>query len=193
MTDANRPLPETPSQTAGPYLHIGLAPRLAGIDGPCAALGSPGAEPDLPGPRIRVSGTITDGAGAPVGDALLEVWQADADGRHAAGGFRGWFRVAPDARTGAFQFETLRPGAVDAPGLAGSAPHLSLWIIARGINTGLATRLYFADAAEANAGDPVLARVPLERRASLMARPGPFGYHFDIRLQGPDETVFFDF
>ncbi|MFD0857415.1 protocatechuate 3,4-dioxygenase subunit alpha [Roseovarius aquimarinus] len=197
-------LRETASQTAGPYVHIGLAPGAAGFDIYREELGHDIAGPNAAGERIRVTGRVIDGMGSPVKDVLLEVWQANAAGHYAhpegggavEDGFRGWGRVIPDFETGAFAFETVKPGAV--PGRDGrmQAPHLNLWIVARGINLGLNTRMYFADEAEANAADPVLNLIEWEsRRATLIAarqdgaKPG---YTFDIRLQGDDETVFFD-
>ena len=202
------PLPclrETPSQTAGPYLHIGLAPETAGLGLRIPGLGRQIAGPDVPGTRIRVEGRVLDGTGSPVRDALIEVWQADAQGHYAhpdgggavAAGFRGWGRVAADFATGDWGFDTVKPGPT--PGRAGGlqAPHLNLWLVARGINIGLATRMYFADEAAANAADPVLCLVePEARRATLVApctlRAGLPVYRFDIRLQGEGETVFLD-
>lgn len=199
------PLPylkETAAQTAGPYVHIGLAPGAAGFSIFRRALGQYIAGPDAPGPRIRVEGMVLDGTGAPVKDALIEVWQADAAGihphpedpRHAdcAPGFRGWGRVIPDFDSGLWAFDTVRPGRVAGRDGRMMAPHISLWIVARGINIGLQTRMYFAD--EDNTADPVLALVePAPRRESMLARHiGPGRYRFDIRLQGDDETVFLD-
>jgi protocatechuate 3,4-dioxygenase alpha subunit len=195
-------LKETPSQTAGPYVHIGLAPAVAGlrVNGP-----QPGetiAGPEVGGQRIRIVGTVQDADGAPVKDALIEVWQADAAGRYAhpedprsaeiEPGFTGWGRVVPDLSTGEFAFETVKPGPVPFRGDAMQAPHLTLWIVARGINIGLHTRLYFADEEAANAACPVLARVEPHRRKALLAVPETAGYRFDIHLAGPAETVFFD-
>lgn len=195
-------LAETPSQTAGPYVHIGLAPAVAGlrVNGP-----QPGetiAARGVSGPRIRIEGTVHDADGAPVRDAVIEVWQADAEGRYphpedpraaeVEPGFTGWGRVVPDLATGRFGFETVKPGPVPAPGGALQAPHLTMWLVARGINIGLHTRLYFADEAAANAADPVLARVEPHRRQTLIAAPAGAVYRFDIHLAGPAETVFFD-
>ncbi|MGF1502967.1 MAG: protocatechuate 3,4-dioxygenase subunit alpha [Paracoccaceae bacterium] len=191
-------LPETPSQTAGPFVHIGLLPQVAGLETPFS-LGGEVAGPAVGGLRIRIEGVVRDGLGAPVRDAVLEAWQADgagvfahpADPRHAsvAPGFRGFARAAADPETGAFGFQTIKPGPVGA-----MAPHIALWIVARGINRGLATRLYFADEGERNAACPVLGRIdPPERRETLLARPlGDGAYRFEIRLQGQGETVFFD-
>ncbi|MDH3668531.1 MAG: protocatechuate 3,4-dioxygenase subunit alpha, partial [Paracoccaceae bacterium] len=123
-------LPETPSQTAGPYLQIGLAPAAAGIAG-AADLGTAIVPPNAPGERIRIEGRVLDGDGAPVTDVLIEVWQADAEGQYAPG--FGWGRVMPDPETGIFSFETVKPGAVPGPGNAPQAPHLNLWLVARGI------------------------------------------------------------
>jgi protocatechuate 3,4-dioxygenase alpha subunit len=206
--DALGYLPETPSQTAGPYVHIGLIPRQAGFDIFHNSLGATLVTPDTQVERIRIEGRIIDGAGAAVRDALVELWQADAHGRytHPAdrqdgprdGSFRGWGRTGTDFATGLWAFETIKPGRVAARGGRGRmAPHVTLWIVARGINLGLATRLYFDDEAAANAEDPVLALIdPPERRATLIARREMRGampcYVLDIRLQGEGETVFFD-
>ncbi len=198
-------LKETPSQTAGPYVHIGLAPGAAGFDIHASELGHDIAGPEAEGERIRVEGVVIDGTGAPVKDVLIEVWQANACGVYAhpehpgavEEGFRGWGRVVSDFETGEWAFDTVKPGPV--PGRNGQmmAPHLNLWIVARGINVGLNTRLYFADEPDANAADPVLRQIEWEhRRATLIAerqeRPDGGCYRFDIRLQGEGETVFFD-
>ncbi len=200
-------LKETPSQTAGPYVHIGLAPGAAGFSIFRNELGWDIAGPDAPGERIRIEGLVIDGFGAPMKDTLIEVWQADANGVHAhpddprhgevARGFRGWGRVITDFDTGLFAFETVKPGRVMGAGGRLQAPHLSLWIVSRGINVGLQTRLYFDDEVEANAEDPALAMIEqADRRQTLVAersmRDGKPVYRFDIRVQGDRETVFFD-
>ncbi|HEX6142180.1 MAG TPA: protocatechuate 3,4-dioxygenase subunit alpha [Geminicoccaceae bacterium] len=201
-------LKETASQTAGPYLHIGMAPAVAGLamrsQEKLNVLAGAGTE----GERIRIEGRVIDGSGAPLRDAQVEIWQANAHGRynHPADtrdrpldqGFRGWGRAVTDFETGLFWFETIKPGRV--PGRHGHkemAPHVSLWIVARGINIGLSTRMYFGDESSANAEDPVLRLIePAERRRTLIAareeRADGIAYRFDIRLQGEDETVFFD-
>jgi protocatechuate 3,4-dioxygenase alpha subunit len=202
------PLPylrETPSQTAGPYVHIGLAPEAAGLGLQASGLGRQIAGPEVPGTRIRVEGRVLDGTGLPVRDVLIEVWQADAGGHYAhpdgggpvAAGFRGWGRVAAHFATGDWAIDTVKPGPTPWRDGRLEAPHLNLWLVARGINIGLATRMYFADEAEANAADPVLGLIDGEaRRATLAAahalREGRSIYRFEIRLQGPGETVFFD-
>lgn len=199
MSNAPKYLKETPSQTAGPYVHIGLAPGAAGFDIYREELGHDIAGPNAAGARIRVEGVVIDGTGAPVKDVLLEAWQANAQGIYAhpesAGeveeGFRGWGRVITDFATGEWSFKTVKPGPT--PGRNGQmqAPHINLWIVARGINVGLNTRLYFDD--EDNTADPVLNTIEWEhRRATLIARKTGDSYRFDIRLQGEDETVFFD-
>ena len=197
-----RRLKETPSQTAGPYVHIGLAPAAAGFPALARALGTEIAGPDAAGERIAIEGLILDGAGAPVKDALIEIWQANAEGRFAhpegggpvEAGFRGWGRAACDFETGLWRIETVKPGRAPGPGGALQAPHLSLWIVARGINAGLHTRLYFEDEAEANAEDPVLCMIeqPARRETLVARRAGKGRYRFDIRLQGEGETVFLD-
>ena len=198
-------LKETPSQTAGPYVHIGLAPGAAGFDIYRQELGHDIAGPNAAGDRIRVEGIVIDGAGSPVKDVLLEVWQANAAGIYAhpehpgevEDGFRGWGRVITDFETGEWAFETIKPGPVMGRDGRMMAPHINLWIVARGINLGLNTRLYFEDEADANARDPVMNLIEWERRRkTLIATRSDSGgqqvYRFDIRLQGEDETVFFD-
>jgi len=195
-------LKESASQTAGPYVHIGLAPGAAGFSIFRQELGQVIAGPEAAGERIRVEGTVFDGTGAAVKDVLLEVWHADANGihphaedpRHAdcAPGFRGWGRVITDFDTGLWSFDTIKPGSVMGQNARPMAPHISFWIVARGINIGLNTRMYFED--EDNAADPVLNLIEqAPRRETLLARKiGPGHYRFDIRLQGDDETVFMD-
>lgn len=198
-------LRESASQTAGPYVHIGLAPGAAGFDIYGKELGWDIAGPNAKGEKIRVEGCVIDGMGAPIKDVMLEVWQANADGvyAHPEGGgpveegFRGWGRVITDFDTGEWAFETVKPGRCAGRNVGTQAPHLSLWIVARGINIGLHTRMYFDDEGEANSEDPVLNLVEWEnRRSTLIAkraeRDGMPVYRFDIRLQGEDETVFFD-
>ncbi|TGE00693.1 protocatechuate 3,4-dioxygenase subunit alpha [Methylobacterium nonmethylotrophicum] len=208
-----QPLPvrlqETPSQTAGPYVHIGLIPHQAGFDIFETNFTNVLAGPDTKGERIRIEGRVFDGAGVPVRDVLVEIWQANAAGRynHPADrqegkpldeGFRGWGRTGSDFETGLWHFETVKPGpVVGRKGHRPMAPHINLWIAARGINIGLQTRLYFADEADANANDPVLNLVERgQQRDSLLAkreeRDGKAVYVFDVTLQGPNETVFFD-
>lgn len=199
-------LKETPSQTAGPYVHIGMTPNLCGITGVIDVdAGASMLTPDTRGERITITGRVLDGSGAPVGDAVLEIWQADADGAFAAPmgpnsnsrpAFTGWGRQAA-AADGTFVFETIKPGRVEGPDGRPMAPHVSVWIVARGINIGLQTRIYFADEAEANAGDYVLNRImDARRRETLVARREAGAvprYVLDIHLQGERETVFFDF
>jgi protocatechuate 3,4-dioxygenase, alpha subunit len=200
-------LKESASQTAGPYVHIGLAPGAAGFTIFKNELGRDIAGPKAPGERIRVEGIVYDGNGAPLKDVLIETWQADASGVHAhpedkrhkevAKGFRGWGRVISDFDTGVFGFDTVKPGAVMGRNGKMQAPHMSLWIVSRGINVGLQTRMYFGDEAEKNDQDPVLNSIDApERRKTLVAkremRDGKPVYRFDIHLQGDGETVFFD-
>jgi protocatechuate 3,4-dioxygenase alpha subunit len=194
---------ETPSQTAGPYVHIGLVPQQAGFHIFERTISPVLAGPRARGERIRIEGRVIDGAGAPCRDALVEIWQADAAGLFAGTpgsdpDMRGFGRVGTDFETGLYSFETVKPSPVaGAPGELPMAPHACLWIVARGINTGLHTRVYFDDEVEANAADPVLALVdPPARRATLTAARETRGdevvYRLDIRLQGEGETVFFD-
>ncbi|MCX2724605.1 protocatechuate 3,4-dioxygenase subunit alpha [Roseibium salinum] len=198
-------LKETPSQTAGPYVHIGLAPGAAGFEIYRQELGWDIAGPNARGERIRVEGRVIDGMDSPIKDVLLEAWQANADGIYAhpehqgevEEGFRGWGRVITDFETGDWGFDTVKPGPVKTPDGKVAAPHISLWIVARGINVGLQTRLYFEDEHQANAADPVLNLIEWERRRQTLiarkeTRDGQTVYRFDIKLQGQDETVFFD-
>ena len=182
--------PTTPSQTVGPFLSIGL---------PWDA-GEHAVPHDTPG-AIRIGGAIYDGQGELVPDALVETWQADPAGRfadlHGHGGpselpgFRGFARCGYEVGDGSWHVVTVKPGRV--PWLDGrpQAPHIDVSVFARGLLSRVVTRIYFADEAQANAEDPVLCSVPAARRATLLARPAEHGYTFDIRLQGPDETVFF--
>ena len=193
-------LPETASQTGGPYVHIGCVPSFAGLDGMYDGrdLGASCRRDGHAGEAITVEGRVFDGTGAPLRDALLELWQADANGRFAGEdgadpAFDGWGRQPTDGETGLYRFETVKPGRVVWPDGRMQAPHIGLWIVARGINVGLYTRIYF-EGDPSNDADPLLARVEHpERRATLMARPGEDGaWRFDIHLQGALETVFFD-
>jgi protocatechuate 3,4-dioxygenase alpha subunit len=165
-------LEPTPSQTAGPFFSFGLRPasELAGAD-------------------LRITGRVVDGAGEPVNDALVEIWQADADGRYE-GGF-GWARCVTDGE-GCYLFATLKPGRV--PGRDGrpQAPHITVLVFARGLLKPVLTRMYFPDEQEANAADPVLSAVPdPEDRARLVAQPEDGALRFDVLLQGERQTPFF--
>ena len=193
-------LRESPSQTAGPYVHIGALPNFAGIEGVYAQdLGHRMILGDAQGERITLRGTVYDGTGAALRDAMVEIWQADTSGKYAGQdgadpAFTGWGRQAGDMETGEFVFETVKPGPVPFRDGRLMAPHISVWIVARGINLGMQTRIYFADEQEANAADPILSRIEhRDRIGTLMAQPeGDGTYRFDIRLQGEDETIFFD-
>ena len=191
------PLKESPSQTAGPYVHIGLTPNFCGIEGVYAAdLGLAMVSEKTNGERMTLEGRVFDGGGNLVKDALVEIWQADADGIYhsrATPDFCGWGRAPADAETGVFRFDTIKPGRVPFPDGRTQAPHINLWIVARGINLGLNTRIYFEDESEANASDPVLSRIEhRDRVTTLIASGGAGKYSHDIFLQGPQETVFFD-
>jgi protocatechuate 3,4-dioxygenase alpha subunit len=189
-------LRQTPSQTVGPFFSFGLAPEQYGYNFRSIA-GSAVADDGTAGTRIRIVGRVFDGEGPPLNDALIEIWQADAEGRYAHpadprssnAAFKGFGRTGtgtdPESR---FVFDTVMPGSV-----AGQAPHINVIVLARGMLNHLYTRLYFEDQAEANARDPILQSVPAERRTTLLARrDGATTYRFDIRLQGDAETVFFD-
>ncbi|MBM1817489.1 protocatechuate 3,4-dioxygenase subunit alpha [Pseudosulfitobacter pseudonitzschiae] len=193
-------LKESPSQTAGPYVHIGLTPNYSGITGVYDAdLGTTMLGDAPKGERITITGRVLDGTGTPLRDALLEIWHADASGIYpgqdgADADVYGWGRCPTDMDDGTFRFETIKPGAVQNRDGTPMAQHITFWIVARGINLGLHTRMYFADEPEANAADPVLKRIEHQVRVpTLMGQPQDDGtYLFDIHLQGPDETIFFD-
>lgn len=191
-------LKETPSQTAGPFVHIGTLPAVAGLKTKIAEQQNILARDGTLGERIRIEGTIHDGADALVKDAMVEIWQANANGQYGSNDFTGWGRAATDFETGLFFFETVKPGQAPFRDGRKQAPHISLSIFARGINIHLQTRLYFSDEAHANAVDPILQQVGQpDLVATLIANKEPGRgrplYRFDIRLQGDRETVFFDF
>jgi protocatechuate 3,4-dioxygenase alpha subunit len=166
----------TPSQTVGPFFSIGMSWDAG-----------PFVVPEGTDGAFWIRGAMSDGAGRPVPDGVVEIWQRGPDGRFPAipGGFRGFGRSSTDER-GGFEFHTVKPGAVDG------APYLDVAVFARGLLNHLFTRIYFADEQAANASDPVLAAIGDEAaRRSLMAEPTRDGYRFDIRLQGEHETAFF--
>jgi len=183
----------TPPQTTGPFFPIGLlwSPHLVSI-----------ARPGEPGVPIRIEGRVLDGAGTPLPDVMVEIWQADADGRYrhpldrwadAAGSpFTGFGRSGIGA-DGCFRFETVRPGPVRLADGRVQAPHLTALVFGRGLLDHLTTRIYFPDD-PLNAADPILSLVPAARRPTLVAQPttDPSVIRFDVVLQGPDETVFLD-
>jgi len=190
----------TPSQTVGPYFHYGLTPRDYDLG---EVFSNNLVTPDASGERIRIEGRVIDGDGQGINDSMVEIWQADSAGRYAHpadrralpnASFKGFGRVATD-KDGAYSFETIRPGGVPGPNGAAQAPHIAVTVFSRGMLRHLYTRLYFSDETK-NDADPILALVPAERRATLIAqranRAGQAVYTFDIRLQGNGETVFFD-
>lgn len=196
-------LKELPSQTAGPYVHIGTTPNFVGIDGVYANdLGISMVNDKTKGERIVVTGRIIDGSGTPLKDALVEIWQADAQGLHnspsemrgsADPNFTGWGRAPVDMDDGTFRFETVKPGRVPFVDGRLMAPHITFWIVARGINIGLHTRMYFGDEDKANAEDPVLNAIEHKVRVPTLIAPRKGDtYTFEIHLQGDKETVFFD-
>lgn len=202
MTDAVRkPDGITPSQTIGPFFAYALTPH----EYPTIreVFTTDLVTPDVAGERVRVEGYILDGDGEPIIDAIVELWQADGEGvyRTAASGerantaFAGFGRADVDSN-GFFAFSTVKPGTVPGPNGVAQAPHLNVGIFARGVLKRLFTRIYF-EGEPANATDPILAIVPEERRGTLIAkkreRAGePCAYAATIRLQGEDETVFFE-
>ncbi len=193
---------ESASQTAGPYVHIGCTPNFCGIGRVYVEdLGGRMITGDAKGQRITILGSVVDGAGMALRDAMVEIWQADAAGLYASPEetrgaadphFTGFGRRAGDYETGEWVFETIRPGPVPGPGGRMQAPHVTFWIVARGINLGLHTRMYFPE--DELSADPVLSRIEHRSRIpTLVAKAeGPGAYRFDIRLQGPEETIFFE-
>lgn len=179
------------SQTVGPFFKIGLSWLYRTDIGLEARSGE----------RVRIRGQVLDGDGVPVPDAVLEIWQADTQGRYATGPdgeatadaeFMGFGRVPTDAQ-GGFELRTVKPGRVPHPSGQLQAPHLSVTVFMRGLLKPVQTRLYFPDE-PSNASDPVLAVVPEARRSTLIARRGPENVlEWDVRLQGVHETVFFSY
>jgi protocatechuate 3,4-dioxygenase alpha subunit len=196
---SDRPAGQTPSQTIGPFFACGLVPAQYGYA--FASLFGPDlAEARTPGTPIELRGRVLDGNGDAVGDALIEILHADAQGRHPAtraevqaSGFRGFGRAGTGTLPGhEFAFRSIKPGAT----ADGQAPHINLIVTMRGLLNHAFTRIYFDDEAPANARDPVLQSVPEARRDTLIARRDPAAaghvYRIDIRMQGEAETVFFD-
>ena len=194
-------LVQTPSQTVGPFFAYGLAPEQYNY--PLSSVATAElADDDTEGERIRIEGQVYDGKGELVPDAMLEIWQADHQGRYAHpadprrsnSGFRGFGRTGTgtDAQN-RFWFHTIKPGAIDGD----QAPHINVIVFMRGLATHACTRIYFADEQGANASDAVMNAVPAERRYTLLAqrvtRSGSPTSRFDIHMQGRDETVFFDY
>lgn len=184
----------TPSQTAGPYFHLGCTEQRS-----VASL----VRPETEGERIRLVCRVLDGEGAPVPDAMIEIWQANADGKYnhpddrqdkqLESAFSGFGRLATNGEGGC-EFLTIRPGRVPGKDGVPQASHINVSVFGRGILKRLATRIYFADDPE-TLKDPVLALVPEERRGTLLAShhgPRADEWHFDIHLCGARETVFFD-
>ena len=196
-------LPETPSQTAGPYVHIGLALEAAGNPTRDLEIWNQMAKPGAAGEHILLLGHVYDGNGHLVRDSFLEFWQADHEGHYHSRfdtekAFNGFGRTATTFDAGEWTLKTIRPGVVKTADGRPQAPHINVSLFARGINIHLQTRLYFDDEAEANAKDPVLNLIEQPpRRETLVARRcevnGQLAYRFDIRIQGEGETVFFDF
>ena len=190
-------LRETASQTAGPYVHIGCMPSFVGMALYDSDLGPDPVDPEAKGEHVTITGSIHDGTGWALRDAMIESWQPDAAGRFAGEegadpAVRGFCRFAADGESGEFTLRTVKPGATRLRDGRMQAPHISLWIVARGVNLGLQTRIYFED--EDNSADPLLARIEQRHRVdTLLARKVAEGeYRFDIRLQGEGETVFLD-
>ena len=196
-------LPETPSQTAGPYVHIGLALSAAGNPPRPEEIWNEMAKPDAPGEHIVLLGNVYDGNGHLVRDSFLELWQANHEGRYDEGfdsekAFNSFGRTATTFDVGEWTLNTIKPGVVNNAAGVPMAPHINVTLFARGINIHLQTRLYFSDEPEANAKCPVLNLIEQpQRRETLIAQrcevKGKPAYRFDIYIQGVGETVFFDF
>tara|TARA_B110000046_G_C13008264_1_gene405415 strand:+ start:2137 stop:2715 length:579 start_codon:yes stop_codon:yes gene_type:complete len=189
-------LKQTPSQTVGPYFAYGLTPEQYGYPFKDLVNGDL-TTPDTAGNRIRIEGCVYDGEGNPVPDAMIEIWQADAQGRYAHPAdprstnatFKGFGRFGTGTDTeNRFIFDTVKPGSVDG----GQAPHINVIVMMRGLLTHTYTRIYFSDEETANATDPVLNSVEKGRQRTLVAKRDGSVYRFDIHMQGDDETVFFD-
>lgn len=195
----------TPSQTVGPFYAYGLTPKGRAKWDPNGqyswkeTVGDNLITPDVVGDRIRIEGAIYDGDGKPINDAMLEIWQADGQGRYASApgsrersnaAFKGHGRSACD-NNGVFSFDTVKPGQVAGPNGKMQAPHIVVAIFGRGMLRQVYTRLYF-DGEAANATDPILALVPAERRDTLMAKKQGNVWRWDVHMQGDRETVFFD-
>ena len=160
----------TPAQTVGPYFSIGLP----WDDGPTV----------VPDGDVWIRGVILDGEREPIPDALVETWQADPSGAYGTEGFRGFGR-APTNERGEYAIRTVKPGAIGE-----QAPHIAVALFARGLLHWVMTRIYFPE--DAHEADPVLRGLSEAQRKTLIAVREEDGYRFDVRLQGPDETVFFD-
>jgi protocatechuate 3,4-dioxygenase alpha subunit len=191
-------LVETPSQTAGPYVHIGCMPTYAGNAGAYdVEIGQSPIADGAKGEVIEITGEVIDGTGWALRDAMLESWQADAAGIFpgqdgADPKVSGYCRFAADADSGKFTLRTIKPGPVKGRGGVVQAPHISVWVVARGINVGLQTRIYFED--EDNGSDPLLNRIEQRNRVDTLIakKTGDGQYTFDVVLQGDNETVFLD-
>ena len=186
---------QTSSQTVGPYFAYGLVPQQYGYDFVSLCDGNLIADETIAGERIELFGRVMDGAGEPIPDAMIEIWQADADGRYLADKTRfhgfGRYGTGTDAKC-RFWFSTIKPGAI-----GDAAPHINVIVFMRGLLSHVYTRIYFDDEVKANAADPVLKEVDKDRVSTLIAKrnvlnDGSVGYEFNIIMQGEGETVFFE-
>ena len=183
----------TPSQTVGPFFAYGITAEQYGYGYTQIANHKLIKDEKVKGDRIQITGRVTDGAGDPIPDAVIEIWQGDNTGSYANPLFRGFGRVgtgtSPD---NSFAFETIKPGCI-----GNEAPHINVIVLMRGLLTHAFTRIYFGDEEEANQKDPVLNAIVIERRKTLIAQKVQdhytIRYRFDICMQGDNETVFFEF
>jgi protocatechuate 3,4-dioxygenase, alpha subunit len=183
----------TPSQTVGPFFAYGITAEQYGYGYTQIANNKLIRDESLKGNRIQVTGRVIDGAGNPIPDAVIEIWQGDNTGSYSNPSFRGFGRVGTGtSQDNSFYFETIKPGSI-----GNEAPQINVIVLMRGLLTHAFTRIYFSDEEEANRRDPVLNSIAIERRKTLIAQKvqdsHTVRYRFDIHMQGDNETVFFEF
>ena len=183
----------TPSQTVGPFFAYGITAEQYGYSYTQIANNKLIRDENVHGDRIQITGRVMDGAGDPIPDAVIEIWQGDNSGSYTSPSFRGFGRVGTGTtQDNSFAFDTIKPGSI-----GNEAPHINVIVLMRGLLTHAFTRIYFSDEAEANQRDPVLNSIAVERRKTLIAQniqdSHTLQYRFDIHMQGDNETVFFEF
>jgi len=183
----------TPSQTVGPFFAYGITAEQYGYGYTQIANNKLVSDEDANGNRIKITGRVIDGAGDPIPDAVIEIWQGDNKGSYSNPSFRGFGRVGTGtSHDNSFEFETIKPGRI-----GNEASHINVIVLMRGLLTHAFTRIYFSDEEEANQQDPVLNSIAIERRKTLIAQnvhdSHMVRYRFDIHMQGDNETVFFEF